>query len=344
MEGNSMAFHKIYTTVIMITVITISGVSLGGTLDDVKNRGFVRVGVNGDVLGFSVKDKDGVWRGLDVDTGRAIAAAVFGDASKIKFIPVSAAKRFTSLQNGEIDVLCRNTTQTLTRETTLGIDFVQANYYDYQGLMVPKNMGIKNAKGLEGSSVCVIEGTTSELNLVDYFQFKGIKIKLVTVQSNAQLRKAFFTSKCDCMTSDASQLAAHRATAQNPEGYDILGEILYKEPLAPAVRQGDRKWYDIVNFTVFALINAEELRIYSKNVDEMLKNPKPKIQRFLGMISGNGKALGLDEKFAYHIIKQVGNYEEIFERNIGINTPLRRKRGLNALWYRGGLMQSPPFN
>jgi general L-amino acid transport system substrate-binding protein len=343
-EGNLMAFHKIYTTVIMITVITISGVSMGGTLDDVKNRGFVRVGVNGDVLGFSVKDEDGVWRGLDVDTGRAIAAAVFGDAAKIKFIPVSAAKRFTSLQSGAIDVLCRNTTQTLTRETTMGIDFVQANYYDYQGLMVPKKLGIKSTKALEGSLVCVIAGTTSEVNLIDYFQFKGIKIKLVTVQSNAELRKTFFTSKCDCMTSDVSQLAAHRATAQNPEDYDILEEILYKEPLAPAVRQGDRKWYDIVNFTVLALINAEELRINSKNVDEMLKNPKPKIQRFLGMISGNGKALGLDEKFAYHIVKQVGNYEEIFERNVGIKTPLGLRRGLNALWYRGGLMQSPPFN
>jgi general L-amino acid transport system substrate-binding protein len=339
-----MAFHKIYTTVIMIAVLTISGVSKGGTLDDVKNRGFIRVGVNGDVPGFSVKGQDGVWRGLDVDTGRAIAAAVFGDADKIKFIPVSAAKRFTSLQSGEIDVLCRNTTQTLTRETTLGIDFVQANYYDYQGLMVPKKLGIKSPKELEGRSVCVITGTTSELNLVDYFQFKGIEIKLVTVQSNAELRKAFFASKCDCMTSDTSQLAAHRATAQNPEDYVILDDILYKEPLAPAVRQGDRKWYDIVNFTVLALINAEELRIYSKNVDEMLKKSRPKIQRFLGIISGNGKALGLDDKFAYHIIKQVGNYEEIYERNVGIKTPLRLKRGLNALWYRGGLMQSPPFD
>ena len=339
-----MAFHKIYTTVIMIAVLATSGISVGGTFDDVKNRGFVRVGINGDVPGFSVKDQDGVWRGLDVDTGRAIAAAVFGDADKIKFIPVSVEKRFTSLQRGEIDVLCRNTTQTLNRETTLGIDFVQANYYDYQGLMVPRKLGIKNAKELEGSSVCVIAGTTSELNLVDYFQSKGIKIKLVTVHSNAELRKAFFDGKCDCMTSDTSQLAAHRATAQNSEDYDILDDILYKEPLAPAVREGDRKWYDIVNFTVLALINAEELRIYSKNVDEMLKNPKPKIQRFLGVISGNGKALGLDDKFAYHIIKQVGNYEEIFERNVGIKTPLGLKRGLNALWYRGGLMQSPPFN
>ncbi|BBO92704.1 amino acid ABC transporter substrate-binding protein [Desulfosarcina ovata] len=314
-----------------------------GTLDDVKSKGFIQVGVNGDVFGFGKPDEKGVWKGLDVDTGRAIAAAVFGDASKIKFIPLTAVTRFTALQSGEIDVLCRNATRTLSRETALGLNFVQVNYYDGQGFLVPKSLGVKSAKELDGASVCVLPGTTTELNAADYFRSNGIKMKPVVIENTAELAKTFFAGRCDCLTSDASQLAGTRAVAPNPDDYMILPQIISKEPLAPAVRHGDDQWYDIVNLSVLAMINAEELGITSKNVDEMLKSANPKIQRFLGVTPGNGKALGLDEKFAYNIVKQVGNYGEVFERNVGKDTPLKIERGLNALWTNGGLMYSPPF-
>jgi general L-amino acid transport system substrate-binding protein len=278
-----------------------------------------------------------------VDTGRAIAAAVFGDASKVKFTPLTAVTRFTALQSGEIDVLCRNATRTLSRETALGLNFVQVNYYDGQGFLVPKSLGVKSAKELDGAAVCVLPGTTTELNVADYFRSTGMKMKPVVIENTAELAKAFFAGRCDCLTSDASQLAGTRAVAPKPDDYIILPEIISKEPLAPAVRHGDDQWYDIVNMSVLAMINAEEMGITSQNVDQMLNSKDPKIQRFLGTNPGNGKALGLDEKFAYNIIKQVGNYGEVFERNVGKNTPLKIERGLNALWTDGGLMYSPPF-
>ena len=327
----------------MLAIVAMTGVAMAGTLQDVRAKGFIQAGVNGDLFGFGKADDKGVWKGLDVDTARAIAAAVFGDADKVKYTPLTAKTRFTALQSGEIDVLTRNCTQTLGRDTALGLDFVQVNYYDGQGFLVPKKLGVKDAKELDGAAVCVLPGTTTELNVADYFRANGMKMSPVVIENTAELAKAFFAGRCDVLTSDASQLAGTRAVAPNPKDYTILPTIISKEPLAPAVRHGDNQWKDVVNYSVLALINAEELGITSQNVDEMLKSKDPKIMRFLGVTPGNGKALGLDEKFAYNIIKQVGNYGEIFERNVGVNTTLGIERGLNALWTDGGLMYSPPF-
>lgn len=324
-------------------VIATAGVAMAGTLDEVKAKGYISVGVNEGLFGFSKPDEKGVWRGLDVDTGRAISVAVFGSPDKLKFVPLTAKTRFTALQSGEIDVLTRNATQTLGRETALGLNFVHVNYYDGQGFLVPKKLGVKSAKELDGATVCVLPGTTTELNLADYFRANKMKMKPVVIESTPELAKAFFAGRCDCLTSDASQLASTRSVAPNPDDYIILPEIISKEPLAPVVRHGDDQWFDIVNFSVLAMIAAEELGITSKNVDQMVNSEDPKIQRFLGVTAGNGKALGLDEKWAYNIIKQVGNYGEVFERNVGVNTPLKLERGLNALWTNGGLMYAPPF-
>jgi len=318
-------------------------VAVGKTLENVRAKGFIQAGVNGDLFGFGKPDAKGVWKGLDVDTARAVAAAVFGDADKVKYTPLTAKTRFTALQSGEIDVLTRNCTQTLSRDTALGLDFVQVNYYDGQGFLIPKKLGVKSAKELDGATVCVLPGTTTELNVADYFRANGMKMNPVVIENTAELTKAFLAGRCDVLTSDASQLAGHRATFPNPTDFEILPEIISKEPLAPAVRHGDNQWKDIVNYSVLTLINAEELGITSKNVDQMLKSKDPRIMRFLGATEGNGKALGLDEKFAYNIIKQVGNYGEIFERNVGVKTLLGIERGMNALWTNGGLMYSPPF-
>jgi len=338
-----MKFCKLCVVVVLVMVMATAGMAVAGTLADVRAKGFIQAGVNGDLFGFGKPDEKGVWRGLDVDTARAIAAAVFGDANKVKYTPLTAKTRFTALQSGEIDVLTRNCTQTLGRDTALGLDFAQVNYYDGQGFLVPKKLGIKSAKQLDGATVCVLPGTTTELNVADYFRANGMKMKPVVIESTADLAKAFFAGRCDVLTSDASQLAGTRAVAPNPKAYIILPEIISKEPLAPVVRHGDNQWKDIVNYSVLTMIQAEEFGISSKNVDKMLKSKDPKVQRFLGVSAGNGKALGLEEKFAYNIIKQVGNYSEVFERNVGVNTPLGIERGLNALWTDGGLMYSPPF-
>jgi len=339
-----MKGFKLCVLVTAAVIMAAAGMAgAGETLNAVKAKGFIQVGVHGSLFGFGMPDKKGVWRGLDVDTARAVAAAVFGDTSKVKFTPLTAVQRFIALRSGEIDVLCRNCTRTLSRETALGLNFLQVNYYDGQGFLVSKKLGVKSARELDGATICVLPGTTTEMNVADYFRTHGMKWKPVVIERTAELTKAFFAGRCDCLTSDASQLAGHRAVAPDPSAYIILPEIISKEPLAPAVRHGDDQWFDIVNFTVLAMIEAEELGITSKNVDEMLTSKDPKIQRFLGVTPGNGKALGLDEKYAYHIIKQVGNYGEIFERNVGVNTPLGLKRGLNALWKDGGLMYAPPF-
>ncbi|OQX24576.1 MAG: amino acid ABC transporter substrate-binding protein [Desulfobacteraceae bacterium IS3] len=329
---------------ILIAVVMMAGVAMAGeTLDAVKSRGAVQVGVNGGLAGFGIPDEKGAWKGLDVDTGRAIAAAVFGDATKVKFVPMTIVQRFTALQSREIDVLCRNATRTLTRDTQLGLNFVQPNYYDGQGFMVPKKLNIKSAKQLDGATVCVLPGSTTESNAADYFRSNNLKWKPVVIEINTELNKAFFAGRCDCLTSDVSQLAGVRSSAPNPADYMVLPEVISKEPLSPAVRHGDEQWRDIVDYTVLAMINAEELGITSKNIDDMLKSTNPDIQRLLGVSAGNGQALGLDEKWAYNIIKQVGNYGEMFERNVGVNTPLALERGLNALWTKGGLMYAPPF-
>jgi len=335
-------FYRI--TAVMVTVLClVAGGAFAATLEEVQARGYLKAGVNGDVFGFSMPDDKGNWQGLDVDTARAIAAAVFGDADKVKFTALTAVQRLPALQSKEIDVLCRNTTQTLTRETTNGLNFVQVNYYDGQGFLIPKKLGVKSAKELDGATVCVLPGTTTELNAADFFRANKMSWKPVVIEQASELNKAFFAGRCDVLTSDQSQLAAHRSVAPNPNDYVLLPEIISKEPLAPVVRHGDDQWYDIVDWSVMAMIQAEEFGITSKNVDEMLKSDNPAIQRFLGVTPGLGKALGLDEKYAYNIIKQVGNYGEIYERNVGVDTPLGLERGLNALWTNGGLMYASPF-
>jgi len=338
-----MKLVKIVALMMCLSLLPAGLAFAGKDLDAVKKKGFIQAGVNGGVFGFGMPDEKGVWKGLDVDTARAIAAAIFGDAGKVKFTPLTAQQRFTALQSGEIDVLTRNATRTLTRETQLGLNFVHVNYYDGQGFLVPRKLGVKSAKELDGATVCVLPGTTTEQNAADFFRSNNMKWKPVVIENTTELAKTFFAGRCDVLTSDASQLAGTRAVAPNPKGYVILPEIISKEPLAPAVRHGDDQFRDIVDFSVLAMINAEELGINSKNVDEMLKSKNPAIQRFLGVIPGNGKALGLDEKWAYNIIKQVGNYGEVFDRNVGPDTTLGLERGLNALWTNGGLMYSPPF-
>jgi general L-amino acid transport system substrate-binding protein len=338
-----MKRFKLISLVVAAVFLVTAGLAVAGTMEDVKAKGYISVGVNEGLFGFSKPDEKGVWRGLDVDTARAISIAVFGTPDKLKFVPLTAKTRFTALQSGEIDVLTRNATQTLGRETSLGLAFAHVNYYDGQGFLVPKKLGIKSARELDGATVCVLPGTTTELNVADYFRANGMKMSPVVIESTPELAKAFFAGRCDVLTSDASQLASTRSVAPTPDDYEILPEIISKEPLAPVVRHGDDKWFDIVNFSVLALIAAEEMGITSQNVDEMLKSKDPKIQRFLGVSPGNGKALGLDENWAYKIVKLVGNYGEVFERNVGVNTPLKIARGLNAQWTNGGLMYAPPF-
>ncbi len=324
-------------------VLMSSAAQAGETLDAVKSRGFIQVGVNGALFGFGMPDEKGVWHGLDVDTARAVSAAVFADPDKIKFVTLTTQTRFTALQSKEIDVLCRNATRTLTRDTELGLNFATPNYYDGQGFLVPTKLGVKSAKELNGASVCVLPGTTTEQNVADYFRANKLTMKPVVIEQNTELNQAFFAGRCDVLTSDASQLAGIRAVAPKPADYQILPEIISKEPLSPAVRHGDDQWRDIVDFSVLAMIAAEDMGITSANVDEMLKSTDPNVQRFLGVTPGNGKALGLDEKFAYNIVKMVGNYGEVFEKNVGVNTKLEIKRGLNAQWKNGGLMYAPPF-
>jgi general L-amino acid transport system substrate-binding protein len=334
---------KIAVAAVLALLMVTAPMAVAGTLQDVQKAGFIKAGVNGGVFGFSMPDEKGVWRGLDVDTARAIAAALFGDANKVKYFPLTAVQRLPALQSKEIDVLCRNTTQTLTREAANGLLFAHVNFYDGQGFLVPKKLGIKSAKEISGATVCVLPGTTTEMNAADFFRKNVMKWKPVVIESTTELTKAFLAGRCDVLTSDRSQLAAQRSIAPNPKDYVLLPETISKEPLAPVVRQGDDQWYDVVNWTVMALIQAEEFGITSKNVDEMLKSNDPGIQRFLGVTPGLGKDLGLDDKWVYNIIKQVGNYGEIFERNVGVNTPLGLERGLNDLWTHGGLMYAAPF-
>lgn len=316
----------------------------GATLDSVKQKGFVQCGVNAGLAGFSNPDSAGKWSGLDVDMCRAIAAAVFGDPSKVKYTPLSAQQRFPAIQSGEVDVLSRNTTWSLTRDTALGLNFAPTTYYDGQGFMAPKKLGVKSAKELNGATVCVQSGTTTELNLADYFRANGMTFKPVVIEALDEVSAAYFAGRCDVYTSDASQLAGIRAAmASSPLDHVLLPEIISKEPLAPAVRHGDDQWFDVVKWSVFATITAEENGITSKNIDEFLQSKNPEIQRFLGVTPGMGKALGLDEKWAYNIVKNLGNYGEIFDRNVGPATALKLERGLNALWTKGGLQYSPPI-
>ena len=315
----------------------------GATFEAVKNKGFVQCGVSTGVAGFSVNDSKGGWIGLDVDLCRALAITMFGDASKAKIMAVSTLQRFTALQSGEVDVLPRNTTLSLTRDTTLGLIGVAVNYYDSQGIMVNKSLNVKSAKELDGATVCVQPGTTTELNLADWFRSQNIVFKPVVVERLDEIIRAFAVGRCDAFTGDKSQLAAARSNLENPEKYDILPENFSKDPLGPMARQGDEQWFNVVRWTLFAMLEAEEYGITSKNVDEMTKSTNPNIQRILGVSGDMGKGLGLDKKWAYNIIKQVGNYGESFERNLGMGSPLKLERGLNAQWEKGGILYAWPI-
>lgn len=325
-----------------------------GTLDDVKARGQLICGSNPSLLGFGVPDDQGKWTGFDVDYCRAIAAAVLGDATKVKFVPLSAKERFTALQSSTIDVLVRNSTWTMSRDTQLGLTFAGVNYYDGQGFMVPAKLGVKSALELKGATVCVQSGTTTELNLADFFKSHNMDYKVVSIEKEAEVLKAYQDGRCDVYTTDQSGLYAERLGLANPDQQIVLPEIISKEPLGPVVRQGDVQWFNDVKWITFALVSAEELGVTSANVDEMRKSPNPEIQRLLsskvtdasGKEADNdfGKAIGLGPDWAYNAIKQVGNYGEIFERNIGMGTKLKIARGKNALWENGGLQYSPPIN
>lgn len=316
----------------------------GPTLDGVRSRGVLACAVNPSLAGFAQPDRQGVYKGLDADTCRAVAAAVLGDANKVKFIPAAAQQRFTLLQTGEADLLARNTTWTLLRDTDNGFNFAPVTYYDGQGFMVATKLGVKSAKELDGATICVQPGTTTELNLADWFRTNHLSFKPLVIEKLDEVENAFFSGRCDAYTTDRSALAATRASkVSNPNDYIILPEIISKEPLAPAVRHGDDEWFDIVKWTIFAMIGAEEKGITSANVDEALKSDDPEVKRMLGVTPGLGKALHLDDKWAYNIIKQVGNYGEVFDRNLGKDSPLKLPRGLNALWTEGGLMYAMPF-
>jgi ABC-type amino acid transport/signal transduction systems, periplasmic component/domain len=314
------------------------------TLQTVRDRGEVHCGVTTGFAGFSAPDSQGRWTGLDVDVCRAVAAAVFADASKFKAIPLNAQQRFTALQSGEIDLLARNTTVTQQRDTALGVIHAGINFYDGQGFLVPKSLGVKSAKELNDASVCMQQGTTNENTMADWARAHDVKYKPVVFDQFNEVVSAFAAGRCDVFTTDASGLASIRISRlENPNDYVVLPEIISKEPLGPFVRQGDDAWLNVVKWTLHAMVAAEELGITSANVDEMRKSQNPDVRRLLGVTEGAGKNMGLDDTWAYNIVKQVGNYGESFERNVGQESPLKIQRGLNALWTNGGLMYALPI-
>ncbi len=310
------------------------------TLDAVKARGIVLCGTAGSVPGFSLPDSQGVMRGLDSDSCRAVAAAIFGDANKVKFVPTTTQNRFTALQSGEVDLLVRSTTWTLGREANLGTEFAGVNYYDGTGFLVKKSMGVKSAKELDGATICVQPGTSTELAIADYYRVSNMKWTPILIQDLAEIQNAFLSGRCDAYSTDSSALATFRATQTQKEDFVLLPEIISKEPLGYMVRKGDDKWFDIVRWTYFAELTAEELSIDSKNVDANMTTTVPDARRLLGLEGDMGKALGLDNKWAYNVIKQVGNFAEIWDRNI---TVLGVPRGINNLWTHGGLQYAPPM-
>lgn len=315
----------------------------GSTLGNVQAAGVLKCGVSTGLPGFSNADSSGQWTGIDVDVCRAIAAAVFGDASKVKYIPLNAKERFTALQSGEIDVLSRNTTWTLTRDASLGLNFAGTTYYDGQGFLVNKKLGVKSAKELNGATVCIQAGTTTELNLADYFRANGMEYTPVVFDNSDQTVGGFEAGRCDVLTSDQSQLYALRIKLKDPTSAVVLPEVISKEPLGPVVRQGDDKWFNIVKWSLFAMINAEEAGVSMANVDSMKDSKQPAVRRILGLEGPKGEGLGLRDDWAYQIVKQVGNYGEVFDRNVGSGSPLNVARGVNALWNKGGFQYAPPI-
>lgn len=321
-----------------------AGLASAATLDDVKARGELNCGVNIGLVGFAAPDASGNWAGFDVSLCRAVAAAVLGDPQKVRFVPTTAETRFTALASGEIDLLARNTTWTFSRDTDLSMDFAGVNYYDGQGFMVRQDLGVSSAKELEGATVCIQTGTTTELNLADYFTTNGMTYTPVAIQSNAEGEQQYLAGACDAYTTDISGLAATRAAFADPENHIILPEVISKEPLGPAVRHGDNQWGDIVRWTLNALVAAEEYGVTSANIEELATNsPNPEVKRLLGAEGELGPMTGLDNEWAKRAIAAGGNYGEIFAATIGEQTPIGLARGLNAQWTQGGLLYAPPF-
>ena len=333
---------KRIASILALTVILAAQGASAQTLKAVKDRGLLNCGANGTLAGFGLPDAQGNWTGLDVDVCRAVAAAIFNDASKVKFVPLSAKDRFTALQSGEVDLLLRNTTWTSSRDSSLGLNFTGVDYYDGQGFMVRKALKVNSALELNGASVCVQQGTTTELNLADFFRAHNMQLKSVTFATANEAVKAYDAGRCDAYTTDASGLYAERLRLANSSDHIVLPEIISKEPLGPAVRHGDDQWFDIVKWVLFAMLNAEELNITQKNVDDMTKSTNPEIKRFVGTEGNYGEQLGLAKDWAVRIIKLVGNYGESFERNVGLGSPLKIERGLNKLWNKGGIQYAPP--
>ncbi|MFA5522165.1 MAG: amino acid ABC transporter substrate-binding protein [Castellaniella sp.] len=335
---------KLFKAAVASITIGLFGVTAhaGQTYDSVKEKGFVQCGFTTGIPGFSIADSKGVWSGLDVDMCRAVATMVFGDSTKFKATPLTTQQRLTALQSGEIDVLTRTTTATLTRDTTLGLMSTGTNYYDSQGMMVSKSLGVTSAKELDGATVCIQPGTTTELNLADWFRAHNLAFEPVVINNPEEAMRSYAAGRCDSFTTDKSGLATMRSTLADPDDHIILPEDFSKEPLGPMVRQGDDEWFMVVRWALMAMLEAEEFGITSENVDEMLKSDNPNIQRILGVTGEIGKGFGLDNKWAYNIIKQVGNYGESFERNIGMTTPMKLERGLNAQWRDGGIMYAWP--
>jgi general L-amino acid transport system substrate-binding protein len=325
------------------TALGLAASASAQTLNTVKQRGTLVCGVSQGLPGFSTPDDRGNWTGLDVDLCRAVAAAIFNDANKVKFTPLSAKDRFTALQSGEIDVLSRNSTWTLSRDTSLGLNFAAVNYYDGQGFMVRKALKINSALELNGASVCTQTGTTTELNLADYFRANKMKYEVLALATADETIKAYDAGRCDVFTTDVSQLYSEKLKLTNANDHIILSEVISKEPLGPAVRHGDDQWFDLIKWTHFAMINAEELGVSSKTVDEALKSDKPDIKRLVGTEGNMGEQLGLTKDWAVRIVKLVGNYGEVFERNVGSGSKLGIARGLNNLWTKGGIQYAPPI-
>ncbi|MCE2571997.1 amino acid ABC transporter substrate-binding protein [Motilimonas eburnea] len=324
-------------------VVLIPLTASADTLETVKKKGELNCGVSTGIPGFSATNSKGVWEGIDVDFCKAIASAVLGDANKVKYVPLTAKERFTALQSGEIDVLVRSSTWTSSRDISLGLNFAGVNYYDGQGFLINKSLGVSSAKELDGATFCIQAGTTTELNLTDYFKSQNMEYKAVTYDTSGQTIDGFKKGRCDAVTSDASQLYGLRLKMDKPDSVMVLPEIISKEPLGPVVRQGDDGWFNIVRWALFATLEAEELGVTQANVDAMMKSDNPSVKRLLGTSGDTGKSLGLDEKWAYNMIKQVGNYGEMFDRNVGKGSPLNIDRGLNNLWNNGGLMYPMPI-
>jgi len=334
--------HATATLTLAAAAMLASGAQ-AATLDEVKGRGDLRCGVNIGLAGFSAPDDKGEWQGLDVDFCRAVASAIFKDPTKVKFIPLSAKERFTALQSGEIDLLSRNTTWTMSRDTEQGLNFVGTTYYDGQGFLVKKSLGITSVAQLAGASICMQTGTTNELNVADYFRTHKLTYNPVVFEKNEEAINAYNLGRCDAYTTDSSGLYAQRIKLADPDANEVLPEIISKEPLGPVVRQGDDQWANLVQWTLFAWLNAEELGVKQANVDEMLGSANPEIRRLLGVEGDFGKGIGLSNDWAYEIVKNVGNYGESFERNVGKGSRLDIARGYNRLWTDGGLHYAPPI-